>query len=109
MKLNITRLGVIMAGVALIATLSACRSGSTQTPTPSPGTLQSGSQGHPWGLPGHCVRMEGALTPECLAVAQSGGAPVCPYEDGDPSGQPCIWRDPDGTGWYLNDSSEYRD
>jgi hypothetical protein len=36
------------------------------------------------------------------------GLPVCRSEDGDPSGQPCVWVDPD-TGWlYFSDSANYR-
>ena len=32
---------------------------------------------------------------------------VCEYEDGDPSGQPCLWTDPDTGTVYVVDSSNY--
>ena len=35
--------------------------------------------------------------------------PPCPYEDGSPSGQPCLWTDPDTGLQYFIDSSEYLD
>lgn len=30
----------------------------------------------------------------------------CPYEDGDPSGRPCVWTDWTGKGYFV-DSVEY--
>lgn len=42
-----------------------------------------------------------------LAVECLEHAPHCPFEDGDPSGWPCLWVDPDG-GIYYVDSREYR-
>lgn len=44
-----------------------------------------------------------APTPSGITVTQ-----VCPYEDGHPNGEPCIWTDPDTGRRYVNDSSEYR-
>jgi hypothetical protein len=33
----------------------------------------------------------------------------CPYEDGDPSGMPCVWANPDTGGYFVNDGHNYRD
>ena len=49
-----------------------------------------------------CFVVGQPLAVECLE-----GAPRCPHEDGDPSGWPCLWMDPDtGQPWYV-DSREY--
>ncbi len=36
------------------------------------------------------------------------GLPACPFEDGKPNGEPCIWTSPDTAMAYYVDSSEYR-
>lgn len=34
---------------------------------------------------------------------------VCQFEDGDPSGEPCLWTDPDTGKVYVVDSSNYKE
>ena len=34
--------------------------------------------------------------------------PACEYEDGNPDGEPCLWRSDNGRHYY-NDGSNYRD
>lgn len=43
-----------------------------------------------------------------FTVSTADALPACQYEDGNESGQPCMWTDPDtGTAFYV-DSSNYR-
>lgn len=49
---------------------------------------------------------------ECSG-ASIDGQPValctpCPYEDGSPDGQPCLWTDPDTGKVYYLESEAYR-
>jgi hypothetical protein len=118
MKFNITRVVVIMAAVALIATLSACCPGGAPSPTGTPRPLQSGSQPTgdlplqpQWGMTAgtDCTDPHGGRLPaECVKAALAVGVSVCAHEDGNPDGHPCLWVDPGGTGVYYVDSSEYR-
>lgn len=52
--------------------------------------------------------VQGCFTPNVeLAVECLEHAPRCPYEDGDPSGWPCLWVDPTTGVITYRDSSEY--
>jgi hypothetical protein len=56
------------------------------------------------GIAGCFVEGDEPVAVECLEHA-----PRCPYEDGDPSGWPCLWVDPDtGQPWFVS-SREYWD
>lgn len=104
-------------GVALVAgmTLASCKPASWNNPPaplhsgvqPADPPLQSGRAKRPTavldGLAGCFV--EGVpLAPECLEHA-----PRCPYEDGDPSGWPCLWINPRTQKIYYVSSHEYWD
>lgn len=117
--------GVIMAshlatalvgGILASALLSQC---SRVTWHDNPTPLQSGEQ--PAGDPGLQQGRNGALgtVSDGIAGCFLPGAPVavecleraprCPYEDGDPSGWPCLWVNPrTGLVWFI-DSREYWD
>jgi hypothetical protein len=107
--------GTTVAGIALGHILTGCLPADWQGP---PRPLQSGVQQPDPPLQSGRVERSTAvsdgqrgcfvagveLAPECLEQA-----PRCPYEDGSPTGWPCLWVDP-GTGRvsYV-DSSEYWD
>lgn len=77
------------------------RTGVQSPPPELPRSLDLGPVVTTDGIAG-CFTPEVALAVECLERA-----PLCPYEDGDPSGWPCLWSDP-GTGAVTyRDSREY--
>lgn len=73
------------------------RSGDWNRPRERP--LQTGTQ-RPTLVPR--AALSGELSPVTVSAR-------CPHEDGDPSGQPCLWVHPRTGVVYVVDSSEYRD
>lgn len=74
-----------------------------RTPTTSRQSRDHGSATRTDGIAGCFV--EGVpLAVECLEHA-----PRCPYEDGDPSGWPCLWINPRTQLIYYVSSREYWD
>lgn len=98
----LTVIAVAMAALGMVlASTAACDTGRP-APSATPRPIHSGVQ--PATIPIECQVPGVPLATECA----EGGAPRCAEEDGNLTGEPCLWRDPSsGTLWYV-DGSEYR-
>lgn len=113
MKRKITTAMILITVGLVIAAIVGHRDSAWQD---APRPLQSGAQ--PGGGPPLQQGREALSEPQdgiqgCfvpgveLAVECLEHAPRCPYEDGDPSGWPCLWVDPSTGKIIYSDSREY--